>query len=75
MPRSNISKWVRECIEQIESVLREGEWDETDISDIIDVSASGFFRRRNGFARQSSRPRCASSQSRPILNLFRHSKV
>ncbi|GLU15726.1 hypothetical protein SLE2022_321950 [Rubroshorea leprosula] len=43
MPRSKISEWVWECIEQIESVLTEGEWDETDISDILNVSASGFF--------------------------------
>ncbi|GLU05049.1 hypothetical protein SLE2022_221730 [Rubroshorea leprosula] len=44
MPRSEIPKWVQEYIEQIELVLREGGWDETDISDIVDVSASGFFR-------------------------------
>ncbi|GLU13564.1 hypothetical protein SLE2022_301930 [Rubroshorea leprosula] len=43
MPRSEIPKWVQEYIEQIGSVLREGGWDETDISDIVNVSASGFF--------------------------------
>ncbi|GLT31102.1 hypothetical protein SLA2020_058640 [Shorea laevis] len=43
MPRSEILKWVQEYIEQIGSVLREGGWDEIDISDIVDVSALGFF--------------------------------
>ncbi|GKV50960.1 hypothetical protein SLEP1_g57637 [Rubroshorea leprosula] len=43
MPRFEILKWVEECIEQIGSVLIEGGWDEIDISDIVDVSALGFF--------------------------------
>ncbi|GLU20020.1 hypothetical protein SLE2022_362380 [Rubroshorea leprosula] len=43
MRRSEIPKWVQEYIEQIGSVLREGGWDESDISDIVHVSASGFF--------------------------------
>ncbi|WCJ31139.1 hypothetical protein M5689_012650 [Euphorbia peplus] len=43
LPRSGEPKWVDEYIEQIGSVLREGGWDETDISEIAHVSASGFF--------------------------------
>ncbi|KAF7809830.1 uncharacterized protein G2W53_036573 [Senna tora] len=43
MPRSVIPKWVEEYIEQIGSVLREGGWSEADISEIAEVSASGFF--------------------------------
>lgn len=43
MPRSVIPKWVEEYIEQIGSVLREGGWSESDISEIVGVSASGFF--------------------------------
>ncbi|GLT25832.1 hypothetical protein SLA2020_009350 [Shorea laevis] len=43
MPRSEVLKWVQEYIEQTRSVLREGGWDEVDISDIVDVSTLGFF--------------------------------
>lgn len=43
MPRSEIPKWVEEYIEQIGSVLRTGGWSESDISEIIQVSSSGFF--------------------------------
>lgn len=43
MPRSEMPKWVEEYVEQIGSVLREGGWDESDVSEIIHVSASGFF--------------------------------
>ena len=43
MPRSEIPKWVDEYIEQIGSVLREGGWDESDIAEMVSVSASGFF--------------------------------
>ncbi|KAF3968373.1 hypothetical protein ACB098_02G163500 [Castanea mollissima] len=43
MPRSEMPKWVEEYIEQIGSVLRSGGWDESDISEIVHVSASGFF--------------------------------
>ncbi|KAF5463792.1 hypothetical protein F2P56_013925 [Juglans regia] len=43
MPRSEIPKWVEEYIEQIGSVLRAGGWSESDISEIAQVSASGFF--------------------------------
>uniref|UniRef100_A0A5B7BLU9 Knr4/Smi1-like domain-containing protein n=1 Tax=Davidia involucrata TaxID=16924 RepID=A0A5B7BLU9_DAVIN len=43
MPRSEMPKWVEEYIEQIGSVLREGGWDESDVADIVHVSASGFF--------------------------------
>ncbi|EEF38781.1 uncharacterized protein LOC8262900 [Ricinus communis] len=42
-PRSEMPTWVNEYIEQIGSVLREGGWSETDISEIVHVSASGFF--------------------------------
>ncbi|XP_044469766.1 uncharacterized protein LOC123199037 [Mangifera indica] len=43
MPRSEIPKWVEDYINQIGSVLREGGWSESDIVDIVNVSASGFF--------------------------------
>ncbi|XVF17688.1 hypothetical protein REPUB_Repub10bG0145200 [Reevesia pubescens] len=43
MPRSQIPKWVDEYIEQIGSVLREGGWGESDIAEMVHVSASGFF--------------------------------
>ncbi|XP_038881140.1 uncharacterized protein LOC120072739 [Benincasa hispida] len=43
MPRSGIPKWVNEYIEEIGSTLREGGWSETDITEIVQVSASGFF--------------------------------
>ncbi|KAL3526780.1 hypothetical protein ACH5RR_011436 [Cinchona calisaya] len=43
MPRSEIPKWVEEYVGQIGSVLREGGWDESDVSEIVHVSASGFF--------------------------------
>lgn len=43
MPRFETPKWVREYIERIGSVLREGGWSESDVSEIIQVSGSGFF--------------------------------
>lgn len=43
MPRSEMPKWVEEYVEQMGSVLREGGWAESDVSEIIHVSASGFF--------------------------------
>ncbi|XP_057501596.1 uncharacterized protein LOC130785432 [Actinidia eriantha] len=43
IPRSGIPKWVDEYIEQIGSVLREGGWGESDVSEMVHVSASGFF--------------------------------
>ncbi|XP_022950465.1 uncharacterized protein LOC111453560 [Cucurbita moschata] len=43
MPRSGIPKWVKDYIEEIGSRLREGGWSETDISEMVQVSASGFF--------------------------------
>ena len=43
MPRSEIPNWVEQYIGQIGSVLRQGGWNESDISEIAQVSASGFF--------------------------------
>ncbi|CAI9110171.1 OLC1v1010150C1 [Oldenlandia corymbosa var. corymbosa] len=43
MPRSEIPKWVDEYVGQIGSVLRDSGWDESDVSEIVHVSASGFF--------------------------------
>ncbi|KAK9948920.1 hypothetical protein M0R45_004473 [Rubus argutus] len=43
LPRSESPKWVDEYIDQIGSALRHGGWSDTDISDIVSVSASGFF--------------------------------
>uniref|UniRef100_A0A7C9CK72 Knr4/Smi1-like domain-containing protein n=1 Tax=Opuntia streptacantha TaxID=393608 RepID=A0A7C9CK72_OPUST len=42
-PRSETPKWVDEYIGKIGSVLREGGWAESDVSEIVHVSASGFF--------------------------------
>lgn len=42
MPKTEIPKWVGDYIDQIGSVLREGGWDESDITEIVHVSASGF---------------------------------
>ncbi|KAM0970716.1 hypothetical protein ACFX13_019003 [Malus domestica] len=41
--RSEIPKWVDEYIDQIGSALRHGGWSDTDISEMVSVSASGFF--------------------------------
>lgn len=43
MPKLGIPKWVSEYIEEIGSTLREGGWSETDITEMAQVSASGFF--------------------------------
>ncbi|KAL4375902.1 hypothetical protein GQ457_02G007840 [Hibiscus cannabinus] len=43
MPRTQTPKWVDEYIGQIGSVLREGGWGESDVTEIVHVSASGFF--------------------------------
>ncbi|KAK6128974.1 hypothetical protein DH2020_037281 [Rehmannia glutinosa] len=43
MPRSEMPKWVDTYVSQIGSVLREGGWAESDVSEIEHVSASGFF--------------------------------
>ncbi|OWM66261.1 uncharacterized protein LOC116201919 [Punica granatum] len=43
MPRSEAPKWVEESVQQMGSVLRNGGWSEPDISEIVQVSASGFF--------------------------------
>ncbi|KAI3462754.1 hypothetical protein Pfo_019417 [Paulownia fortunei] len=43
MPRSEMPKWVEDYVSQIGSVLRESGWAESDVSEIVDVSASGFF--------------------------------
>ncbi|KAL6551723.1 hypothetical protein OROGR_007877 [Orobanche gracilis] len=43
MPRSEMPQWVDNYMSRIGSVLREGGWSESDISEIVHVSASGFF--------------------------------
>ncbi|KAL6572950.1 hypothetical protein OROHE_002426 [Orobanche hederae] len=42
MPRSEMPQWVDNYVSQIGSVLREGGWSESDVSEIVHVSASGF---------------------------------
>uniref|UniRef100_A0A1J3HE84 Knr4/Smi1-like domain-containing protein n=1 Tax=Noccaea caerulescens TaxID=107243 RepID=A0A1J3HE84_NOCCA len=42
-PRSETPKWVDEYVNRIGSILRGGGWSETDVEDIVHVSASGFF--------------------------------
>ncbi|MED6196827.1 hypothetical protein PIB30_051026 [Stylosanthes scabra] len=41
--RSKVPGWVDEYIGQIGSVLRAGGWSESDVSEMVQVSASGFF--------------------------------
>ncbi|XP_030538862.1 uncharacterized protein LOC115746993 [Rhodamnia argentea] len=43
MPRSGMPKWVEEYVDRMGSVLREGGWSESDVTEIVGVSASGFF--------------------------------
>ncbi|CAA3018024.1 Hypothetical predicted protein [Olea europaea subsp. europaea] len=43
MPRYEVPDWVEEYVSHIGSVLREGGWAESDISEIAHVPASGFF--------------------------------
>ncbi|KAF3495150.1 hypothetical protein F2Q69_00061463 [Brassica cretica] len=43
LPRSETPKWVDEYVNWIGSVLRGGGWSESDVDDIVHVSASGFF--------------------------------
>ncbi|KAH7847141.1 hypothetical protein Vadar_022431 [Vaccinium darrowii] len=43
MSRFEIPKWVGKYIERVGSVLREGGWDQSDVDEIVHVSASGFF--------------------------------
>ncbi|KAL4582288.1 hypothetical protein LXL04_006834 [Taraxacum kok-saghyz] len=41
--RSGIPKWVDTYVQQIGSVLKSGGWDDSDVSEIVGVSSSGFF--------------------------------
>lgn len=43
LTRTGAPKWVGEYVAQIGSVLREGGWSESDVDEIVHVSASGFF--------------------------------
>lgn len=43
IPRSGIPKWVDTYVQEIGSVLKEGGWADSDVSEIVDVSSSGFF--------------------------------
>ncbi|KAL1196530.1 hypothetical protein V5N11_023220 [Cardamine amara subsp. amara] len=43
LPRTETPKWINQYINRIGSVLRGGGWSESDIDDIIHVSASDFF--------------------------------
>ncbi|KAI3500453.1 hypothetical protein L1887_36274 [Cichorium endivia] len=43
IPRSGIPKWVDTYVQQIGSVLKDGGWADSDVSEIVDVSSSGFF--------------------------------
>lgn len=43
LPRSEPPKWVDDYVNRIGSVLRGGGWSESDVDDIVHVSASGFF--------------------------------
>ncbi|XP_019088079.1 PREDICTED: uncharacterized protein LOC104745115 [Camelina sativa] len=43
LPKAETPRWVNQYVNRIGSVLRRGGWSETDIDEIIHVSASGFF--------------------------------
>ncbi|KAL1540906.1 hypothetical protein AAHA92_25190 [Salvia divinorum] len=43
LPRSEMPEWVGEYVEQVGSVLRRSGWAESDVAEIVHVSASGFF--------------------------------
>ncbi|KAI3768353.1 hypothetical protein L2E82_18951 [Cichorium intybus] len=43
IPRSGIPKWVDTYVQEIGSVLKDGGWADSDVSEIVDVSSSGFF--------------------------------
>lgn len=43
IPRSGVPKWVEDYVQQLGSVLKEGGWAESDVSEIVHVSSSGFF--------------------------------
>ncbi|KAL3640279.1 hypothetical protein CASFOL_015247 [Castilleja foliolosa] len=43
MARSELPKWVDDYVRQIGSMLRESGWAESDVSEIVQVSAAGFF--------------------------------
>ncbi|XP_009786518.1 uncharacterized protein LOC107829402 [Nicotiana tabacum] len=43
MPKTEMPKWVDDYVDKIGSVLREGGWDESDVKEMVQVSASGFF--------------------------------
>lgn len=43
--RWEVPKWVEDYIGKMGSVLREGGWSESDISEMVEVSGSGFFER------------------------------
>ncbi|KAL8231305.1 hypothetical protein R6Q57_001083 [Mikania cordata] len=43
IPRSGVPKWVDSYVQQIGSVLKDGGWADSDVSDIVGVSSSGFF--------------------------------
>lgn len=47
--KSEIPKWVGEYVEQIGSVLREGGWAESDVDEMVHVSASSFFEEEMVF--------------------------
>ncbi|XP_057449520.1 uncharacterized protein LOC130740827 [Lotus japonicus] len=42
MPRSGVPGWVEDYIGKIGSVLKAGGWSETDVTEMVQVSASGF---------------------------------
>ncbi|KAK4797756.1 hypothetical protein SAY86_030082 [Trapa natans] len=43
MPKFKAPRWVGEYIERIGSILRDGGWSESDVSEIVDSPGSGFF--------------------------------
>ncbi|EPS69454.1 hypothetical protein M569_05309, partial [Genlisea aurea] len=43
MPKSGTPKWLDDYVTRIGSVLKEGGWAESDVSEIVQVAASGFF--------------------------------
>lgn len=42
-PRFEIPKWVGEYVGELGSVLRGGGWSESEVAEMVEVSAAGFF--------------------------------
>ncbi|KAK7263130.1 hypothetical protein RJT34_30715 [Clitoria ternatea] len=65
---SSSAKWVEQYIGRMESVLREGGWSESDISEMVEVSGSGIVQR--DMDRFSESLRKSGWSSEEVLDAF-----